>query len=490
MTSGGPAQKPGGHATTLDDLFRRAVVRNPDAIALLDPPDRGAFTGGPPLSITYAHADRTVWAVAARLYALGLERGDVVAIQLPNTAESVLTLLGVLRAGMVAALLPMLWHEREILGALSGTGAKALMTTMRINEVFHCDIAMKVAAQLMSIRHVCAYGRDVPDGIVPLDDVLTPQSFVLPARGERSEPAAGQPAILTFEPTPRGIACVPRAHAQILAGGLSVALAARLKAEASILSATPISSWAGLCATLMPWLLSGERLVLHHAFDAASFAQAARSCDAIVVPAPLLADLASHRVIDAKTKAIIALWPSPERAENASRLSGSIIDLRVFGEVGVVATRRNDDGSVAPLPVGSIRNIGLDLKRTDAGTLALRGIMVGVPGGTPPPDDFIDTGYPCRLATGCLVVTGAKPGMIAIGGYRLPRSDLDVLAASLQADELIAALPDKLLGQRLAAPRSGRDDVADTLTAHGVSPLITGAFSRRNAARSAALTRR
>jgi hypothetical protein len=99
---------------------------------------------------------------------------------------------------------------------------------MRINEAHHCDIAMKVAAQLMSIRHVCAYGRDVPDGIVPLDDVLTPQSFVLPARGDRSQPAAGQTAILTFEPTPRGVACVPRAHAQILAGGLSVALAARL----------------------------------------------------------------------------------------------------------------------------------------------------------------------------------------------------------------------------------------------------------------------
>jgi hypothetical protein len=482
MTSSGPAQEPGGHATTLDDLFRRAAVRNSEAVALVDPPDRAAFTSGPPLSITYAHADRIVWAIAARLYALGLERGEVVAIQLPNTVESILTLLGVLRAGMVVALLPMLWREREIVAALSGTGAKALLTTTRINEADHCDIAMKVAAQLMSIRHVCAYGRDVPDGVVPLDDVLTPQSFVLPARGERSDPAAGQTAILTFEPTPRGVTCVARTHPQILAGGLSVALTAKLKTEASLLSATPISSWAGLCATLMPWLLSGERLVLEHAFDASSFAQAAMSCDAIVVPGPLLADLASDGVIDARTKTVIALWPSPERAETASRLSGSIVDLRVFGEVGVVATRRNDDGAVAALPTGSMSRIGLDLKRTDAGTLALRGMMVGLPGGTAPPDNFIDTGYPCRAATGCLVVTGAKPGMITIGGYRLPRSDLDALATTLQADELIAALPDKLLGQRLAAPKSGRDDVADMLTAQGVNPLISGAFSRRHAA--------
>jgi hypothetical protein len=59
---------------------------------------------------------------------------------------------------------------------------------------------------------------------------------------------------------------------------------------------------------------------------------------------------------------------------------------------------------------------------------------------------------------------------------------LDALATTLQADELIAALPDKLLGQRLAAPRSGRDDVADMLTARGVNPLISGAFGRRHAA--------
>ena len=60
MTSSGPAQEPGGHAATLDDLFRRAAVRNSDALALVDPPDRAAFTGNMPLNITYAHADRIV----------------------------------------------------------------------------------------------------------------------------------------------------------------------------------------------------------------------------------------------------------------------------------------------------------------------------------------------------------------------------------------------------------------------------------------------
>ena len=47
-------------------------------------------------------------AIASRLRRLGLHTDAIVGIQLPNTVESVLTLLGVLRAGMIAAPLPLL----------------------------------------------------------------------------------------------------------------------------------------------------------------------------------------------------------------------------------------------------------------------------------------------------------------------------------------------------------------------------------------------
>jgi len=47
-------------ATTLDDVFRRAAARRPDALALTDPPNRERFTDGPPRHLTYAAADRVV----------------------------------------------------------------------------------------------------------------------------------------------------------------------------------------------------------------------------------------------------------------------------------------------------------------------------------------------------------------------------------------------------------------------------------------------
>ena len=42
----------------------------------------------------------------------------------------------------------------------------------------------------------------------------------------------------------------------------------RLGAERDILSTIAPSSFAGLSLTLLPWLLSGGTLALHHPFDA------------------------------------------------------------------------------------------------------------------------------------------------------------------------------------------------------------------------------
>src|SRR5262245_21361614 len=120
--------KPDGQ-TTLDALFRRAVARRPEAVALVDPPNRADFTDGPPRRLSYAEADRIVGAIAAQLNKLGLQPDTVVGIALPNTVELVLTVLGVLRAGLIAAPLPLLWRRAEMSRALRRIGAKIIVTT-------------------------------------------------------------------------------------------------------------------------------------------------------------------------------------------------------------------------------------------------------------------------------------------------------------------------------------------------------------------------
>ena len=160
-------------AATLDDLFRRAGVRHPDALALADPPNRADFTDGSSARLSFAQADRAISAVAAKLRGLGLQTDSAVAMQLPNTVESIVAFLGVLRAGMIAAPMPLLWRQEEIVSALRQVRRQSHHRLLsRSARLIKSKLPCRAAVELFSIRHVCGFGPDLPDGIVPLDDVF------------------------------------------------------------------------------------------------------------------------------------------------------------------------------------------------------------------------------------------------------------------------------------------------------------------------------
>src|SRR2546428_8173732 len=131
---------------SLDDLFRRAAERTPDAWALLHPPDRAHFTDAAPRRLTYAGADRAIEALAGRLLDLGLAPGSIVALQMPNVVESLITLLGVLRAGMIAAPMPLLWRQADTGSALRRLAPRALIVLGRRGALDHRAVFIPLAA--------------------------------------------------------------------------------------------------------------------------------------------------------------------------------------------------------------------------------------------------------------------------------------------------------------------------------------------------------
>jgi hypothetical protein len=495
MTGGGSPSA--DNRATLDDLFRRAAIRHPDAVALEDAPNRSSFTDDAPRTLTYAQADRVIWAIAARLRSLGLQTDAVIALQLPNTVDCVLTILGILRAGMIAAPLPMLWRQDEMSEALVGIGVKMLITCGRIGEHQACDTAMQAASRLFSVRHVGAFGAEISDGVIRLDDVFadtSPDTGVVVRNGN----PADHVAVITFNDAPDGPVAVARNHQQLIAGGLAVFLESGLESEAAILTATPMSSFAGIACAMLPWLLSSGRLVLHQPFDAATFVAQhdALERSAVVVPGALAEPwLAAPQDRAATPTVTIALWRSPERitAERATSNGGRVIDVTAFGELGLIATPRTPQRNPRAIPLGVIAAPSgsaaaipaIETARTLAGTLALRGAMV--PAAPFPPtsdnalagaDGLVDTGYPCRIdrANGSLTVTGPQPGMTGVGGYRFSQRRLDTLAATLPGGTIIA-LPDPLTGQRLAA--SAASPAAAQPHENRRNPLIAGAFRQR-----------
>ncbi len=429
MILGGENREAGGNRTTLDDLFRRAGVRRPDVLALLDPPNRETFTDGAPRRLTYAQADRAISALAAQLRRLGLQTDTVVAIQLPNTVESVIALLGVSRAGMIAVPLPQLWRQQEMVAALKRIGAKAIVATSRIGATAHAEIAMQVAAELFPIRQVCGFGRALPDGVVPLDEIFAPGHFDFVQPPVRPGNAAAHVAVVTFDVGSDGLVPVARNHMELIAGGLGPYLESGAAQDANILSAIPLGSLAGIALSVMPWLLGGGTLALHHGFDPGTFAAQCRERDGgtIVLPGPALASLADADCLGRPAN-IVALWRSPERLARAAPWRGEagLVDVASFGETGLLASLRGPDGLPLPIPYGSIgepRAAGgitvVETLRTGAGTLALRGPMVPAHafplGAEPHPTmdalGFTDTGFTCRLErdSQTLVFDGPPP---------------------------------------------------------------------------------
>jgi hypothetical protein len=495
------AAAPGARAT-LDDLFRRAARRHPDMFALIDPPNRASFTDGAPRRLSYARADRMISAIARRLRDLNLPTDAIVGIQLPNTVESVLTLLGVLRAGMIAAPLPLLWRGGDMVTALRRVGAKALITCRQVGSTAHAELAMQTAADVFPIRYVCAFGFGLPDGLVALDE-LRGEDNRRPLSPERAhgDNGAAHLALITWEATTGGLVPVARNHAEVITGGLAVLLEGRFGIGARFLSAVQSSSFAGLAVGVVPWLISGGTLLLHQPFDPETLArQLQEACDAVILPAPVVPHLVDSGFSTSNIRAVIGLWRAPERMTGApawrQRLT-AFIDVACFGETCVIPTRRGGSGETAPLPLGLVtaprgesggRPLAeLTLSRSQ--TLAVSGPMVprqAYPPGTErsglpyfkAADGVVDTGYPCRVDPDArtLTLTGPPAGIASVGGYRFALRELQRLISNIDSGGRIAALPDPFSGHRLAGAAEERGALRTALMKLGVNPLVTDAF--------------
>jgi len=489
---------------TLDGLFKRILARKPDGPALLDPLNKQRITGQPPQNLTFAQADRAITALSAHFIESGLPSNSVIAVQLPNTVELVLTVLAAHRAGLVVALFPLLWRQAELTVALNRTGARAIVTTSRIDGVLHSDLAMNAAAEAFSIRHVCGFGSDLPEGMAPLD-------LALSANSTTSRPVVQdgrKAAIISFDVTGDGFRPVPRTHLNLIAGGLALSLESDVPQGSTIMSAFAPSSFAGLTSSLVMWLLSGGTLALHHPFDDDVLEQqiSHNRCDTLIAPAQLALRLAE---IDMASRLptlrhVIGLWRAPEQVASSEAWTSqqaTLTDVYLFGEAGLFGARRTAaDGAPAairPGPHGTPRevpgsSISGEIFLTPRGTLALRGPMVSAAPYAPPPPpsdtliaqpqrDYVDTDYAARIdrATGAICITAPPSGVMAVGGYRFLSQDLQEWARRLGQGALLTALPDRLSGHRLAGRAQDNARAREALAELGLNPLMVEAFRDR-----------
>jgi len=121
------------------------------------------------LTFSYAQVDEISGRIASSLQALGLERGDKVAVQLPNLPQFLFSYFGILKAGLVMVPLNPLLRAPEVKYHLEDSDSKVLITF----EMF-AEEAFKGASQLDGVTTyvVNMPGNDArPEGTKHYDEL-------------------------------------------------------------------------------------------------------------------------------------------------------------------------------------------------------------------------------------------------------------------------------------------------------------------------------
>jgi len=266
---------------TVDQLFDRHLVERPDELAVVDPANRAALLGSEPRRLTWRALETETTALAARLDDLGLKRGDVLGVQLPNTIELVEVYVAAWQLGIVISPLPMQYREREIVGMANQAEFAAFITCASFGDRSPVRDVLEARAQIPSLTAIAAFGDPAEHADLP-EDVLnwSPASATDEERARVARRRADDPNdandCLTIcwtsgtESEPKG---VPRTHLEWIAISWATVEAPVVTSDDVLLNPFPMVNMAGINGMFLPWLRTGCVLVQHHPFDLPTFLQ-------------------------------------------------------------------------------------------------------------------------------------------------------------------------------------------------------------------------
>jgi long-chain acyl-CoA synthetase len=110
---------------TLPELLAQTAAKSPDAAALL-------YFG---TSISYQQLEEQVNRLAAGLQALGVAKGDRVALMMPNCPQFVISYFGALRAGAIVTATSSMYTAREAAHQWNDAGVKVVIVDRRLFRV-------------------------------------------------------------------------------------------------------------------------------------------------------------------------------------------------------------------------------------------------------------------------------------------------------------------------------------------------------------------
>lgn len=460
--------------------------------------------------VTYSQLDYQAGRFAAGLIGLGVERGDRVAVLLPNSPQAVISIFGALKAGAIAVPLSPGYGARDLSAALADSGAKIVVAldtqASRVREamsgtrVEHLVIATMqsyltpMMGLMLTLRQ---QGHGTFPGPITGENIHQFLDLARNATLEIEQPriSADDPAVLLYTEgttgTPRGVALT---HANLVANTMQVSAwlwDSRPERKDIYLSAVPFSHPYGLTMALnLPIAVAGTMAILPR-FTAKEALRAIARFRVTVLPAvPLMLDaLVDHPLAERHDLRTLRMCVSgetslpPELAHSFEGLTGArVIEAYGLSEAtGVThcnpAHGERRDGSIGlPLPSTGARVLheqtGEAQPPGEVGELVVRGpqVMSGYWGREVDTGETVREGwlYTEDLARmdedGYFYLVDRKGDVIQVGEASIYPGEIEAVFCSSEKvrEALVAAVPDERGYDRLTAFVVLKDDAEAT----------------------------
>jgi cyclohexanecarboxylate-CoA ligase len=453
-------------------------------------------------TISYREFADRVARVAQSLLRIGVEAGDVVAVQLPNIPEFMILYLALARIGAVLSTLHMPYRAEEIRPLLAHSQAKFFVGMSRFKDYSPVADMLRLRDSLPHLLGGIAVGEDVPGAIryADLEDTE-------PISADHPEPSASEPFLLLFTSgTTASPKAVPLAYQVTLGNSRAVVKELGFSKEDRILSAAPLTHLLALYGVHLA-LECGAATILLPTFTPPELAaKIAESRPSVLLSAPAhMTNMAHLGLLDSTDLSSLRLVISsgapcpPGLIELMISHMGGGHFVQQWGMTELQAgtfTRPFDPPEIATTTAGRACP-GIEIRITDAegttlppdveGELQVRGSPVfreylcndEVNRESFTADGWFRTGDLASLdAQGNLRISGRTKNIINRGGVKYNPTDIEMLILKHAdvADAAIIAFPDPLLGEKACCfivPKGNRTPSLETLCAyliaHGVS---------------------
>ena len=460
---------------TIDDFLVASIERTPDKPALVGcRADRGA-----PVRMSYRELGDKVALAAGALRGLGVVPGDVVALQVPNWWEFVVTSLACGRIGAVVNPLMPIFRERELEFMLGFAEAKVFVVPAMFRGFDHAAMAQSLKRQLPKLQHVLVVDGT---GDNAFDRVLLQGSVRVEAASGRAGAALdpGDLAVMMFTSgttgSPKGVM-----HTCNTLLACNKALSGRfgLTCDDVLLACSPVGHMTGYAAVMVLGVYLGSTVVLQDIWEAKRGVtlMAGEGVTYTAASTPFLSDICN---------AVAEGAPKPDRLRSflcggapippvLIERAASELDLRVCSLWGMTESlsstltepsraadksSKTDGRALDGVGVRIVDSDGKPMATGETGRLMVRGAQMSLGYYKRPDlvtydaDGWFDTGDLAYMDDeGYIRINGRTKDVLIRGGENVPVVEIEALLYKHPAITMAAIVgyPDERLGERACA---------------------------------------